>query len=207
MEKEAINRILNISIGLTIAGFLAFIFAGVNMLEMNGIRRLSIIFSAITLFWAFYFKYGWKWPVIKHIIYKKNLTGTWLGEYKSFDSLNDITYQGEIVLNIEQSFLNMTVTSYTQKYIAFSYGEVMISDPKSERTKLLYLYSQNQYDPTDLSARKGTSELHLLEEENKERLYGDFWTNHNSKGKLNLYKVTQSNIQSFESAKSVVNGK
>ena len=207
MEKDAINRILNISIGLTIAGFLAFIFAGVNMLEMDGIRRLSIIFSVITLFWALYFKYGWKLPVIKHIVYRKNLTGTWFGEYNSFDSLTDTIYQGEIVVNIEQSFLNMTVTSFTQKYIAFSYGEVIISDSKSERTKLVYLYSQNQFDPTDSSSRKGTSELHLLEEEGKERLYGDFWTNHNSKGKLNLYKIAPNNIQSFEAAKAIVNGK
>jgi hypothetical protein len=207
MEKDVINKILIISIGLTIAGFFLLLFNGINMLEMNGLRRLSPLFTVIPIFWAFYFKYGWKWPVLKCILYKENLTGAWLGVYKSVDVLNDKTYEGEIVVNIEQSFLNMTITSFTNKYISFSYGEVIMLDPKSERTKLVYLYSQNQFDPTDILARKGTSELHLLKEQNKERLLGDFWTNHNSKGKLDLYKIASSNVHSLDAAKQIVNEK
>ena len=207
MEKDVINKILIISIGLTIAGFLLLLFNGINMLEMNGIRRLSLLFTVIPIFWAFYFKYGWKWPVLKCILYKENLTGAWLGVYQSVDVLNDKTYEGEIVVNIEQSFLNMTITSFTNKYISFSYGEVIMLDPKSERTRLVYLYSQNQFDPTDVSARKGTSELYLLKEQDKERLFGDFWTNHNSKGKLDLYKIASYNVHSLDAAKQIVNEK
>ena len=131
------------------------------------------------------------------------MNGTWFGEYKSEDNETGKIFQGEIAIVIRQSFLNVNVTSYTDKYMAFSFGEAILHNKSSDSHQLVYLYSQNQYNPTDDIARKGTSELHLLVEANKNRLFGKFWTNYNSKGNLKIVKITNKQVKSFHDAKKI----
>lgn len=134
------------------------------------------------------------------IIYRKNLNGTWFGDYFSRDLITDKVYKGKIALVIKQSFLNLTITSYTEKYISYSYAESILKE--KEKCQLVYLYSQNEFDPTDETSRKGTSELHITSEAQTIKLFGEFWTNSNSKGKLNVIRSSRKHVESFYEAKS-----
>lgn len=201
IEKDRINRILKITAGLAILIFLMMLFGGVDFKTWEGLKKVSAVFTYVILFWAFYFSIGWRLPIIKHLIYTENLNGTWLGNYHSKSADNEL-FNGEIILVIRQTFLWITVVSYTEKYLSYSYGEAILNSVKHDSKLLIYLYSQNQYNPIDNLARRGTSELHLLVENGRKKLFGEFWTNHNSQGGLSLEKLTSKHLSSFADARN-----
>lgn len=167
----------------------------------EGFKKLSSVFSCVILFWAFYFSWGWKWPLLKYIAYTENLNGTWFGNYHSRDARNDQVFEGEISIVIRQTFLSINIVSYTSSYLSYSYGEAVLNNQKNKSHQLVYLYSQNPYEPIDDLARRGTSELQLLLENGEKKLFGMFWTNHNSQGGLTLKKKTSKHLPSFIDAK------
>lgn len=201
MKKKEINRIIFISIALSVLAMITLQIFNVDMLSFEGFRMITPIFSGIVIFWAFYFAMGWKIPIINKLLYKNNLNGTWFGEYRSQDIKNDQEYDGEISLVIRQTFLNINVTSYTSNYLAYSFAESLLLNDDNKGNQLVYLYSQNEFNPIDETSRKGTSELHLTFDLKNEKLFGKFWTNHNTKGHMNVIKISKQHLKSFEKAK------
>ncbi|GJM32307.1 MAG: hypothetical protein DHS20C18_13080 [Saprospiraceae bacterium] len=201
MDRDDIKRILYITIGLTVVSIFILTYFGKNVFTWPGIKLLSTIFSGIVIFWMFYFKYGWKYPILKLIVYKENFNGTWFGEYYSKDFDTDREYRGQISLVIRQSFININVTSYTEKYLAYSYAETLLCDKERKKDQLVYLYSQDEMNPTKESTRKGTTELIFVSELEFKKLFGPFWTNTNSKGKLTVKKISNKHLTSFGHAK------
>lgn len=200
MRKKTLDRILKVTIILAVIGFFILNAFGYNILTKEGFPKTTMLLSGILLFWTFYIAVGWKIPLIKYIVYQKNLNGTWFGTYKSTNFTSSEKFEGNIAVVIRQNFLTLNVKSFTEHYINFSFGEVLNYDSKSETHQLIYLYSQNQKDKANDDIRKGTSELNLQCEIKHEELFGDFWTNHNSKGFLRLKKVTNKHSKSFSEA-------
>lgn len=198
MEKEDLRKVLYITVGLTIGSVLLLEFFGNDMFSLEGGKKVSTIFSGIVVLWMLYFSYGWRAPILKHILYKTDLNGTWFGEYYSKNLETKEEFRGEIALIIRQSFLNINITSYTEKHLSFSFAETLLYKKESERSQLVYLYSQNEFDPTDENTRKGTSELEFIKKPEEEVLVGSFWTNVNSKGKINVVRLTKRRLTSFE---------
>lgn len=203
MDKIIVNKILKITIWATIFLLLVVLFTSDGLSTLEIFRKILSTVSFVVFFWAFYFSFGWKLPILKYIVFRENLNGTWFGEYNSRDSKEEVVYQGEISVVIRQSFLKINITSYTDSYVSFSYGEAVLHNVNNNNNQLVYLYSQNQYNPTDNLSRKGTSELFLLKEDEQNRLFGEFWTNHNSKGKLNLQQVSSKHLTSFRDTKKL----
>lgn len=204
MEDKYITRILKVTVILIfcVAGLLHL--TGTNLLSMEGLKKISIFFSVTTLFWAFYFKVGWKLPLLKYIAYKENLNGTWFGQYKSIDRIEGKQFEGEIGIVVKQTFLNIAVISYTQDFISYSYGASILYNIDHQNNKLVYLYSQKEFNKADENTRKGTSELQLIKGEKEKKLFGNFWTNHNSKGSLDLVLVNKKHFNSFEDIKEIL---
>lgn len=207
MNKDLIVRILQVTVVLVLILIFIFLLFDINVFTLNGMAKIPSILSIIVLFWGFYFSIGWKLPLLKHIVFKENLSGTWLGTYTSKNLLNGDEFEGEIAVIIRQNFLVVNVKSYTSNFINHSYGEALTYDNKSDTHQLIYLYSQNEFRPTDDNARKGTSELQLHYNSKNEELFGPFWTNHNSKGQLNLEKVSKKEVKSFNEAKKYLTKK
>jgi len=203
MGKNTINRILYITLILAVVGVFILKLFHINILAKEGLIKIPSLLSVIVLFWGFYFSMGWKLPILKYLVYKENLNGTWLGYYSSKNFTSNDVFQGEIAVVIRQSFLSLNVKSFTDKYINYSFGEVLKYDSKSDTHQLIYLYSQSQFNPTDDNIRKGTSELKLYCNIKSKELFGDFWTNHNSKGDLKLTKITKKYSKSFLEAKKI----
>lgn len=206
MEEKLINSILRATVFLVLAIAMLLLATGINPFSSEGMTKMSIFFTVITFFWAFYFRWGWKLPLIKHIAYKENLNGTWVGKYKSLDNIEGKEYQGEIALVIRQNFLTTSVVSLTDKYVSFSYGASVLYNSGHDNNQLVYLYSQNEFNPTDNQARKGASELHLISGDKEKKLFGTFWTNHNSQGNLDLTFVSTNHFSSFKDIKKKKNG-
>lgn len=201
MKKSTLERILKVTVILTVIVILMFQLFGINIFTKEGAVKIPTIISIISFFWVFYISYGWKWPIIKYIVYQENINGTWYGKYTSKDFTSNEVYKGKIAVVIRQSFLRIDVTSLTNKFINYSFGEAFTHDSKNKSNQLIYLYSQSEFKPTDDNIRKGTSELMLQVNLDEKLLFGDFWTNHNSKGNLNLKKVSSKHAKSFLEAK------
>lgn len=200
MNKELLMRILQATVILVIFLIFLFLLFGINVFTLSGVSKLPSILSLVVLFWAFYFSIGWKWLMLKWIAKRENLNGTWFGTYTSKNQLTNVEFEGDISVVIRQNFLVVDVKSFTDKYINYSYGEALNYDNKSDKHQLIYLYSQNDFKPTDDNVRRGTSELQLHYDLKKKELFGNFWTNHNSQGYLNLKKISSKQAKSFNEA-------
>lgn len=200
MNKELLIRILQATVILVILLIFLFLSFGINVFTLAGVSKLPSILSLVVLFWGFYFSIGWKWPVLKSIAKRENLNGTWFGTYTSKNQLTNAEFEGDISVVIRQNFLVVDVKSFTDKYINYSYGEALNYDNKSDKHQLIYLYSQNDFKPTDDNVRRGTSELQLHYDLKRKELFGNFWTNHNSQGYLNLKKISSKQAKSFNEA-------
>jgi len=205
MKKEEQFRIVTISYIISIIGSFVLNFLKTNNLNFYGILSAVKVSSLLTIWWLFYFKVGWKIPFLNKILYRVNLSGTWYGTYEStsFDTPN--SYNGNIVLRINQDFLNISIISYTEKYKNYSYSEELKFEEKSNTHGLVYVYSQKENNPFDLNARNGTSDLKVLKYEDTYKLEGEFWTILGSKGKLEVIKVSKNIVDSFEEGKKLYN--
>lgn len=162
--------------------------------------------TILTLWWFFYFKYGWTLPGIKRIIFRVNLNGTWFGSYKSLDSKNQEA-KGEIGIRIKQDFLTISLKSFTERFNNYSYSEEVKYEEKSDTYGVIYVYSQKENNILDTSQRNGTSELILKKSDDTLYLEGIFWTSHGTKGELSVRRITEKQIDTFTEIKSIFESK
>lgn len=199
-----LKRVVLVTFIICLVSFLVLRLVEVELLSLSGMRTAISIPFVLTLWWLFYFNFGWKWPVFNKILYKENINGTWFGTYESKAiGSNASTYRGEISLVIKQKFLYIDITSYTEKYKNYSYSEVLVYNEKGDRNKLVYVYSQEEISAKDHFLRKGTSELDLIINGNEVKLHGKFWTNSGTIGQLELKKVSPKHITVFEEARKI----
>lgn len=203
MKKQEQFRIVKISYFVGI--FLSFLLSYLkdNIFDSYGIIGAIKVSSILTIWWLFYFNIGWKIPILNRILYRINLNGTWCGTYESVSSSSTNINKGDIVIRIKQSFLNINIISYTEKYANYSHSEEVKYDENSERYGLIYVYSQKENSPLDLAERNGTAELNIINEKNEYKLEGDFWTIMGTKGKLNLIRVSNDIVNSFKDGQNL----
>jgi len=159
MKKNEQLRLIFISYLVTIIfSFVINILKSSNPI-INGLISSIKLSTVLSVWWIFYFKYGWKIKHLNKILYRINLNGTWFGDYESSDLNGEKIYKGKIGLRINQSFLNISVESFTEKYSNFSYSEEVKYEEKSNRHGLIYVYSQKDNHDFQLNQRNGTSEL------------------------------------------------
>ena len=163
------------------------------------------VVSILTVWWWFYFKIGWRLPILKRILFRIDLNGTWFGKYVSHDHSQGNTYRGEIAIRIVQDYLSASLISQTQRYQNFSYSEEVKYDKRSKTHGIVYAYSQKENGLFDTGQRNGASELTLaLKDTNSEYwLEGEFWTIHGTQGTICVKRICRRHIDSFDEAKSV----
>ncbi|HBJ1652013.1 hypothetical protein [Clostridium botulinum] len=203
MKKQEQLKIVKISyiVGIILSFILSYLKD--NIIDSYGIISAVKVSSILTIWWLFYFNIGWKIPIINKILYRINLNGTWYGTYESGSSNSSEVNKGNIVIRIKQSFLNINVTSYTEKYANYSHSEDLKYDECADRYGLIYVYSQKENSPLDLAERNGTAELKVIDGNNECKLGGDFWTILGTTGKLELTRVSKNIVNSFLDGKNL----
>lgn len=151
------------------------------------------------LFWAAYFKWLWKIPLVKYIVKRQNLNGTWEGILIS-DWKNEFGKSvppKEIFLVVRQNFLNIHFTSFTNNYIGTSYVEAILYDEEKGINKVIYIYRKETSDIGQQENNEGTTELRVLTSE-EPKMEGKYWTNIKTCGIIKLRKLTAKHIETFE---------
>jgi hypothetical protein len=199
MKGEELKRIVIITFCISLLFVVIQALIGIELLSFNGIKAAFSATFILSVWWWFYFNYGWKIKWINLILYKENINGTWFGNYESTQIKTGHIYTGQISLVIKQNFLTINITSITDKFKNYSFSEEL--NFKDERKQLIYVYSQDELSLTDHNIRKGISDLDLTTSADKSVLYGTFWTNNGTIGSLTFTKISNNHIMFFDKAK------
>ncbi|MDF2586367.1 MAG: hypothetical protein K0S41_208 [Anaerocolumna sp.] len=205
MDKNTQLKIVTISYIISVVGSFIINYLKIKNIDFHGVVDAIKVSSILTFWWLFYFKIGWKIPILKKVLFRINLEGTWFGTYESCSIKENITYSGEIALRIKQDFLNVSIISFTDKFKNYSYSEELKYEEKSNMHELVYVYSQKENSISDRNSRNGASELKLIlnNTNNTQKLEGDFWTSVGSRGVLKVTKISKKVVSSFEEAKKI----
>lgn len=205
MKKSEIKLIITISIALaTILGVFYLLILDQGFNWRNGLRALSFGISVSTLFWTFYFSFGWKLWGFRKIFYRPNLNGTWAGILKSNwknekgENIGDI----EFFIIIRQSFLRIHFTTFTNSFIGLSYSETFMLDKDRGLKNVAYLYRKETSYDEDKYLQEGATELRFIESKIK-RLEGKYWSNRKTNGKIMVSHISEKKVDSFIDAKKL----
>lgn len=197
MNTSQINRFIQISITFAIALWLiAFLSIDNGKWTLSSVRYISPIALIVSIFWGVYFTKGWKAPLLKNILYKPDISGTWYGTLTSNYEPNNLR-KIELVLVIRQTFLEINITGLSSEMAYQSYGEAFSYDKERQKRKLSYMYSPISNDLQTATERKGSAEIDIFGEPCCE-MKGFYWTSSKSNGPIEFVKVSDSHIETFQ---------
>ena len=176
-----------------------------DVTSFESLKALNVGITATGIFWFIYFKWAWKWPYIRKILYRPNVNGTWLGEFKSDwkDENGSENPPGKFVLVVRQYWFSVSVRGFTERQRTESYVETIMSDDAKGIRLLAYLYSEKKVGTGDHGVRQGAAELDLIEADEERSLEGHFWTQAGTRGYLRVGQAACSDyIESYEQAKN-----
>ena len=203
MNKRDLSRFVIITYVFSYLLSLAYSELPTNSSFISLISQMINASTIILLCWLCYMKWGWRKKILKHLMYRPNLNGTWYGRYSAEDISTKKIFNGSIAFRIKQNLFGISVISFTENYSNSSYSEELFHEEKSDESKIIYVYAQEGADTSDLSKRDGACELVLKNIRNRDCLHGKFWTAHGTKGKLNVSKISETQVDSFHEAEEI----
>ena len=161
---------------------------------------LQSVFLAITLtglLFAGFYRFGWRLGPLARWMGRPDLRGVWLGHLASsyFKDGQPIP----IIFVIRQTYLDISICSYTEKQRGQSTFEALIQNNRHAITVLAYIYELERHYAGAQERVKGTGEVELL---GGDRLRGFYWTNSPTHGSISLQRKSTEcdGIQNFEDA-------
>lgn len=202
MKQVELNKIVNISVGISAGITLAYLFYLNTIDVVTFFKGVSFSLPIVAVFWAFYFRYGWKWCLFDQLFYRPNLNGTWSGELTSDwkDGLGKPVPPKQFFIVIRQSFLRIHFTTLTKNFVGLSYAETFTLKKETGLKNLVYLYRKETSQSNDEDLREGATELRLIISEDYRKLEGKFWSNTKTQGTISVRFLTEKHFDSFNCA-------
>lgn len=203
MKKEELSKIVYMSIAISATLTLIYLFYIKKYDLISFYRGVSFSISFVTIFWTFYFSYGWKFWGLSKIFYRPNLNGTWKGQIVSDwkDEQGFTIPPKEIYIVIRQNFLRIHFTTFTDSFVGYSYSETFNLKKETGLKNVAYLYRKDTSQNNDADLREGATELRLIYDSNFKKLDGKYWTNTKTQGRITVEFLSKAHLDSFESAK------
>ena len=167
-----------------------------DVYSFDSLKAINLAITLSLIFWFFFFRWGWKWRCLKKLLYKPNVNGTWIGEFKSDwtdGNRNELT-TGRFVMVIRQTWLSYSIRAYSKSQKTRSYAEVLKIDDTTGTKFFAYHYSQKRSSHGELDARQGAAELELSESDTSRILEGDFWTYAGTAGYIKVRQVSSTDF-------------
>lgn len=200
MKKEELKIVITISLSISLLVGILYFYITQSQIELSTLfRAFSSGLTSVTFFWAFYFSYGWKLPLLKKIFYRPNLNGTWGGKIIS-DYKNK---KGETIepldfyLVVRQSFLRIHFTTFTSNFVGKSYSEIFALNESKGLKNISYLYRKDTSQTTENFLNEGATELRVIDSPVM-KMEGKYWTNVKTTGKINLTFISKKHLDCFE---------
>lgn len=162
--------------------------------------------GAILLFGVFY-KVAWRWESLAKWMNRPIVHGIWKGELRSdFGLVDKSTLVIPIYFVVRQTYLTLSVQSFTDKQDGESRLEALLKNSKTEATRLCYVFELRKLYPGANLLTSGAGDLRLLS--SGRELKGTYWTNTPTHGELILKLVSRDfdGIESFDDAQNKFSG-
>jgi hypothetical protein len=202
MTKEEFKRIISATVVLTVVAWLLLV-ASMHKEPFStaAFQLLSPVVSGIVLFWLFFFRWGWRWPLLKLLLKRPDIGGTWLGTLESnyFGSIGNTANELEIAIVVRQTALFTHVTTFTSRMTAHSYSDALTVDEERGIRRIIYIYSEKPHQ-SGVGVRQGTAELEIIGHPPK-AFEGEYWTNQRTAGRLRVSRVCRELLESYGDSK------
>lgn len=174
-----------------------------NVYSFDSFKAISLAITSSIIFWFFFFNWGWKWPYLKRLLYKPNINGTWIGEFKSDwkDENGNERPPGKFVMVIRQTWLSFSIRAFTELQKTQSYVEALIFDGSKGTKYFAYFYSGQRSTFEDHATKQGAAQIDVQESASNRTLEGDFWTCAGTTGFIKVRQVSSTDfVESFSQA-------
>lgn len=202
MVLEEFKKIVQITaIFFVVITSLIVLCSGDTLLSLKGLHAVTSGISITVAAWVAFIKWGWRWPFLKTLFDRPDLSGTWIGEFNT-DWKNEEGLgvpKAPFVAVVRQTFLTVHVTTYTKTFVGYSYSESLILSFERGVKHLVYLYSQ---DPTSIGLpqnRRGATQFRIVESK-KTKLEGHYWSNEKTTGYISLTRINSKPVESYQEA-------
>jgi hypothetical protein len=198
---------LNIAFAVVLAGLALLIWAiavygfGVGPLDA-GTRALSLALGMTSLVFLAFYRWGWRQKRIARWMRRPRLQGVWLGYLESDfgRAPNEGALRLRIVFIIRQTYLTLSIQSFTERQSAESNLESLLRNTTTDATRLAYVFElQKGY----AGSSKHTRGAGMLTLRNKDKILdGEYWTSSPTNGSVRLQQVSRDydKVHSFAEA-------
>lgn len=164
-------------------------------------QRIPTAVMLTAFFWAFFIRWGWKWPLLRKIFDRPTLGGTWIGHLQSDWTREDNVPATivPIVFAIRQDFLSLHIQSFTADRVGLSDIAVLVDNKETGITYLSYIYALRDEFRAGQGHQQGAAELRLTHAKRQE-LRGEYWTNTKTRGRVLLRKYSSTLVHTFGEA-------
>jgi hypothetical protein len=137
------------------------------------------------LFYVFY-RWGWRTKWIAKWMGRPVVHGVWLGYLSSdFGRLpTDEPLRKPIVFVIRQTYLTLSIQSFTDSQVGESKLEALIRNARTDATRIAYVFELKNEYPGARKLTNGAGDLQLLADDSA--LKGTYWTSNPTHGTLSL---------------------
>jgi SMODS-associating 2TM, beta-strand rich effector domain len=150
-------------------------------------RALSPALFLSSLAFAFFTTTAWKWPLVAKWMRRPLVHGVWTGTLNS--DYGSAPKDIPIVFVVRQTYLTLSVQSFTSSQEGESRLEALIHSAKTEATRLSYVFEMRRPYAGERTVTSGAGELKLLS--NDQELRGRYWTDSPTHGELSLRLVSR----------------
>jgi len=193
LTETELQRLLKVyvSLVLAVAIFLYFILLllGYEMLTA-GWRAISYGLTIITFLFGVFFKLAWKSSWIARWMRRPIVHGVWRGTLSSdFQQTGKSPLQIPIIFVIRQTYLTISIESFTKSQEGESKLEALIQNGRTEATRLCYVFELKRLYQGENKLTTGAGDLRLVND--SKNLRGHYWTNSPTFGELQLGLISR----------------
>lgn len=199
MQYRQIKWIIQISVIATLTiGVACALLTKIEVFSFDAVRYFTGGLTCVTIFWTFYFQWGWKFPLLKFLFNQPNINGTWIGKLKTdwIDQNGKSIAPKDFVIVVRQTLLEINFTTFTNQFVARSYAETFIVDKVRGIKQIAYLYRQDNTCIDDEDNRVGATELRLVED-STQKMLGKYWSNSKTNGEIEVTRISKQHVDSF----------
>jgi hypothetical protein len=185
---------------------LALLIAGVRLpgIETKVLGYLPLVIVAL---FALFDQWAWRWKILRKIVRRPDLNGTWRGELVSMRPNEDgveITHEPKpAFLSIKQSYLTVNIRLMSDESKSGSYAATL--QPSGSDSFAVYYHFTNTPDlkfrdgsrPHDGAAKILVSGLEPVDHT------GEYWTDRRSRGTWTAKRFTTDSLGTYDEAVAV----
>jgi hypothetical protein len=185
------RKILTFTVFVTTLSFVVILLLFHRLLD--AILQVSFITSAMSLFWLFFERFGWRMRLFRYggwLSSTPDLRGRWEGtlERRGADEVPH-----PFILELRQTATKLKITTYTTHSVSLGMNADILYEETEEHVVLLYSFacdSRNPLHGVEANTFKGLTILRLSDDGTSRMLTGEYFTNRKPQQTAGYLKLT-----------------